>query len=132
MKPQSDGRLDALTSFSHSAFGVGRWAFALLFLPGTRNASSGVPRKAIDAIVWGGVAQVRGKPGWLGLLMLIPIVNLAIPAYLAVGPATAHAGHSATPELTLVPTERAASPSRPPAAASDPPWDGRSWASTTS
>ena len=32
---------------------------------------------------WHGIAKARNKPGWLGLLMIIPIVNLVILGYLA-------------------------------------------------
>jgi uncharacterized membrane protein YhaH (DUF805 family) len=29
------------------------------------------------------VCEARGKPGWLSLLFLIPVVNFIIPGYLA-------------------------------------------------
>jgi hypothetical protein len=34
-------------------------------------------------LVWMGIAEARGKPGWLGILMVVPIVSLIIPGYLA-------------------------------------------------
>ncbi|MFH1876019.1 MAG: DUF5684 domain-containing protein [Candidatus Omnitrophota bacterium] len=33
--------------------------------------------------MWVGIAQARGKPGWLGFLMLIPVVSYILPGYLA-------------------------------------------------
>jgi hypothetical protein len=30
-----------------------------------------------------GVAEARGKEGWLGILMVVPILNLFLPGYLA-------------------------------------------------
>lgn len=29
------------------------------------------------------IAETLGKPGWIGLLMLVPVVNLLVPPYLA-------------------------------------------------
>ncbi len=29
------------------------------------------------------VADNRGKPAWVGILMLIPLVNFVVPGYLA-------------------------------------------------
>lgn len=37
----------------------------------------------LSVLVWMGVAEVRGKPSWLGFLMLIPGVNLIVMGYLA-------------------------------------------------
>ncbi len=34
-------------------------------------------------LLWMGIAAARNKPGWLGLLMLVPGVNIFIPVYLA-------------------------------------------------
>jgi hypothetical protein len=36
-------------------------------------------------VVWMAIAEEMGKPSWLGILMLIPGVNLIIPYYLAFG-----------------------------------------------
>ena len=37
----------------------------------------------VAVLVWMGVAEVRGKPSWLGFLTLIPGVNLVVIGYLA-------------------------------------------------
>ena len=37
----------------------------------------------IAVIVWMGIVEARGKPSWLGILMLIPVVNIIIPGFLA-------------------------------------------------
>ena len=37
----------------------------------------------ISVWLWWKIAEVRGKPGWWGLLMLIPIVNLIIMGVIA-------------------------------------------------
>lgn len=37
----------------------------------------------IMILLWAGIAEARNKPSWLGVLMLLPVVNLFIPAYLA-------------------------------------------------
>jgi hypothetical protein len=34
-------------------------------------------------IIWMAVAERRGKPSWVGLLMLVPFVNILVPGYLA-------------------------------------------------
>src|ERR1041385_8639850 len=35
------------------------------------------------AIIWWRIAENTNKPGWIGLLMLIPLVNLAVGYYIA-------------------------------------------------
>jgi hypothetical protein len=40
-------------------------------------------------VLWSSIARVRGKPGWIGLLMIVPGVNLLVPPYLAAGASTA-------------------------------------------
>ena len=37
----------------------------------------------IAIIWWWSVAEKRNKPGWLGVLMIIPVVNLVVPGILA-------------------------------------------------
>lgn len=37
----------------------------------------------IMILLWMGIAEARNKPSWLGVLMLLPVVNFFIPAYLA-------------------------------------------------
>lgn len=32
---------------------------------------------------WWYIAEKRGKPGWLGILMIIPVVNVIVPGILA-------------------------------------------------
>jgi hypothetical protein len=34
-------------------------------------------------LVWMAIAERCGKPGWMGLLMLVPGVNFLLPAYFA-------------------------------------------------
>ena len=34
-------------------------------------------------LTWMGIAKNRGKSAWVGVLVLIPLVNLALPAYIA-------------------------------------------------
>jgi hypothetical protein len=34
-------------------------------------------------MVWMAVAEARGKPNWWGILMIVPLVNLVVPGYLA-------------------------------------------------
>ncbi len=39
----------------------------------------------IFVIVWMGIAEAMNKPNWLGVLMLVPVVNWILPFYLAFG-----------------------------------------------
>ena len=34
-------------------------------------------------VIWWRIAENTNKPGWIGLLMLIPLVNLAVGYYIA-------------------------------------------------
>jgi hypothetical protein len=34
-------------------------------------------------IIWMAVAEARQKPGWLGVLMIVPLANFIVPGYLA-------------------------------------------------
>jgi hypothetical protein len=43
------------------------------------------------AYIWGGIAAARNQSPWLGLLMLVPLVNLLLPLILCFGPATGYA-----------------------------------------
>ena len=37
----------------------------------------------IVVVVWGKIAETRNKPGWLGILMIFPMVSLIPPGLLA-------------------------------------------------
>lgn len=43
------------------------------------------------AYIWGGIAAARGQSPWLGLLMLVPLLNLLLPLILCFGPSTGYA-----------------------------------------
>ena len=34
-------------------------------------------------IVWMSIAEARGKPNWWGILLIVPIVGIIVPGYLA-------------------------------------------------
>jgi hypothetical protein len=34
-------------------------------------------------ILWWKISEARGKPGWWGLLLMVPVVNFIIPGILA-------------------------------------------------
>jgi hypothetical protein len=34
-------------------------------------------------LLWVGLAEQRGKPFWVGILIIVPFVNLIVPGYLA-------------------------------------------------
>ena len=58
---------------------VGRkplWWFFLLMLP--------VVQVIVFVLIWGGIAEASHKSKWMGVLMLIPLVNLILPWYLAI------------------------------------------------
>jgi hypothetical protein len=35
------------------------------------------------ALIWAAIAEARKKPSWLGILSIVPIVNLIVLGYLA-------------------------------------------------
>jgi hypothetical protein len=37
----------------------------------------------IFIIVWMAVAEARGKPGWVGVLLIVPVIGALMPGYLA-------------------------------------------------
>jgi hypothetical protein len=37
----------------------------------------------IFIIVWMAIAEARGKPGWWGILLIVPVVGIIVPGYLA-------------------------------------------------
>ena len=57
------------------------FAFLLVFVPFV----GGPAFLAVTIWWWWKIAEARGKPGWWGILMLIPIVNLVVMGMLAWG-----------------------------------------------
>ncbi|MEJ2367174.1 MAG: DUF5684 domain-containing protein [Acidobacteriota bacterium] len=53
----------------------GLWWIIMFFIP-LINIIFGV-------LIWVAIAERRGKPGWIGILTIIPVVNILIPGYLA-------------------------------------------------
>ena len=51
------------------------WWVVLFFVPFVNIIMS--------VLVWMGIAEARQKQAWLGVLMIIPIANLIVPAHLA-------------------------------------------------
>ena len=51
------------------------WWFFFMFIPGVNIV--------IAVILWMLIAEKRGQPNWLGLLILVPVIGIAIPGYLA-------------------------------------------------
>ena len=51
------------------------WWLVLVFLP--------LINIIIIVILWMKIAETLSKPGWIGLLMLVPVANLIVPPYLA-------------------------------------------------
>lgn len=57
------------------------WLFALflLFIP----IIGGMLVSAGFVVIWYRIAQARGKPGWLGIITIVPLANLVVMGYLA-------------------------------------------------
>ena len=53
----------------------GWWTLVIMFVP--------LLNIVMTIWFWVDIAQRRNQPGWLGILMIIPIVNLIIPGILA-------------------------------------------------
>lgn len=51
------------------------WWIILFFIPFVNIVAA--------IIIWMAIAKNLGKPEWLGILMIVPIANFVIPAYLA-------------------------------------------------
>lgn len=53
----------------------GWWLLVIMFVPFVNIV--------LTVILWMRIAEVRGFPGWWGILMLVPVVNFIVPGYLA-------------------------------------------------
>jgi len=53
------------------------WTLLILFVP--------ILDIILLILVWMNIAEKVGKPAWMGILMILPIVNLVIIGYLAWG-----------------------------------------------
>jgi len=51
------------------------WWVVLMFIP--------LVNIVIATMIWGAVSEARGKASWLGIFILLPILNLFLPGYLA-------------------------------------------------
>jgi hypothetical protein len=51
------------------------WWVLLMFIP--------LVNIVITVMIWMGVSEARSKAPWLGVLMILPFLNLIIPGYLA-------------------------------------------------
>jgi hypothetical protein len=51
------------------------WWFFFMLIPGVNIVMA--------VIIWMLIAEKRGQPNWLGLLILVPVIGIAIPGYLA-------------------------------------------------
>jgi len=53
----------------------GWWLLLILFVP--------IVNIVLTLILWMRIAEARGFPSWVGVLMIVPVVNFFIPGYLA-------------------------------------------------
>ncbi len=53
------------------------WTILILFVP--------ILNLILIILVWMTIAEKVGKPAWMGILMILPLINLAILGYLAWG-----------------------------------------------
>ncbi len=51
------------------------WWFILIFIP--------IVNIVIGILLWMAIAERRGKESWIGILLIVPVVGIAIPGYLA-------------------------------------------------
>lgn len=60
------------------------WALSLIlaFIPFV-NFVAGIVIMVLMVIIWMDIAVKLNKPNWWGILMIVPIVNLIVPGYLA-------------------------------------------------
>jgi len=54
----------------------------------------------IGIIIWMKIAERRGKPNWVGILIIVPIIGIAIPGYLAFCKSDGEKTESTTPETS--------------------------------
>lgn len=60
------------------------WTFFAIFLP-IIPILGGLALLAVTAWWWWKIAERRHHPGWVGILMLVPVVNLIVMGVLAWG-----------------------------------------------
>lgn len=53
----------------------------------------------IGIIIWMKIAERRGKPSWVGILLIVPVVGIAIPGYLAFSKSGGEKTESAAPDV---------------------------------
>lgn len=94
---------------------VGYWWIAVLLLSFLPFAGMLVSL-GFFGFLWYKIALARNKPGWIGLLSVIPIVNLVIYGYLAFAGEGSGSTHSALPL-----TQPKSPPTPPPAQPTPPP-----------
>ena len=63
--------------------GVPWWTLLIVLFVGLIPFVGGLVVLGITIWWWRKIAEARGKPGWLAILMLIPVVNIAIPGIIA-------------------------------------------------
>ena len=51
------------------------WIILLLFLP--------IINIVFIILIWMGIAEARNKPSWWGIMVIVPIMNIIMPGYLA-------------------------------------------------
>jgi len=51
------------------------WWILLLFIP--------LVNIVVAILVWMEIAKLRGKPDWIGILVIVPVIGPFVPAYLA-------------------------------------------------
>ncbi len=63
--------------------GVSWWTLLIVLFGNFIPILGGIAALAVMIWWWWKIAEARNKPGWYGILMLIPIVNLIVMAILA-------------------------------------------------
>ena len=51
------------------------WWLILFFIP--------LVNLVVNILIWMEIAKARGKPDWVGILLIVPVIGPFIPAYLA-------------------------------------------------